>query len=346
MQLPPFCYMTEITSSIFLFKRIMLFHLTVVLLMYGCVFGASLYEECFYITGGIGILQNPPFWSHLFSTTFSIPALLLTIQRVSKVVEKSSDQKLKTITINQLRINRFKSFLFKALLLTVLFAVANNIVMAFSYDVKIYDSPSYPLVFCMYSLMRIYIYCSYLLMISGIIAVIVSYFNGLQISKIEFLPFHHDKLGGFREYYKAVDYPVYIVHLIIVVICVANYIGWGGFTIVSTTLSIISLVLVTLIAALVNIMFYFVISSKKKTETIRLIDHQTSLYKMIINKQYQQVKNALGDIVKEIEATNELLKLINNRSNFAVVKYFINLAPIVIISLDKWGKALSVLGIK
>lgn len=328
--LPPICYFPERIRARMETRSILAIHLAIVASLYSIFFIVAFFEGTLLIDGGIGVIQNEPFFIHFVSAILSIPIVLIMAKRVSQLSNEIETAPIIVTVLDALQDSRFKNFLYWSAALVGLFAFAYNIVLSISYQIDIYDSVRHFPSFITYLPIRIYLYifCYPFIVVTPVV-VVIYLFKSLHASALRYRPFHPDGLGGLRPFLVAVDRPVYAVQSIAVLIAVMNYLGWGGLELVPTVLAMAAPVLVTLLAFLLFFLFYRALSDKKKHELHKLHQEQTALYERLSNPSQEREKG-MSDLIGEIEATERLVVLINRRRGKYWIKYFINLTPILL----------------
>jgi Gluconate 2-dehydrogenase subunit 3 len=110
-----------------------------------------------WIGGGIGVLQNPPFFGHLLITAVSIPLVIVLIVRIRRSLAETPS--VDTTFVGLIERSRAARVVYGWAVLVGLFSLAGSIVMASGYRVDIYDAATrHPATFVAYSLIRVYQY--------------------------------------------------------------------------------------------------------------------------------------------------------------------------------------------
>lgn len=326
LALPPFSYVEkELLGKI---KRIgpIRLHFLALGLLYCAFFGAAALEGALVIGGGVGVLQNPPFFIHLVSGLGSVPLVLLLIKRIERIPGNAEDEQVIQRFNALVTLSKTKNAAYAVAALVGVVALAYNINLSISYQVDIYDSLRYPLTFVAYQFVRAYLYLfAYPLVFAATPVVVFYLFRAVRKTSIRYRPFHHDDTGGLRKYFEAVDRPVYAVQSLAVMIALMNYIGWGALTFVPSVLAVAAPLVVTLMAALLFIHFKRTAAAKRQDEIEAIRGQQMAFYEMTGNLAALEGKECL-ELLERIEATERLVAAVKKEGGGGLAKYIVNLS--------------------
>lgn len=321
-------------SLLHLARRPAFAHLLVVSVLYALFSGAAWLEEAAFIRGGIGFIQNPPFFAHLVAGSLSIPLVLLICRRVARLGVEPDGRAVLRRARRELRTSRLKRTALCTTSLAGLFCLANNLVLSFGYEVKIYDSPSFPATFIIYSLIRAYYYLwAYPLLFSVVPVLTLTVFKALRRSAVRYEPFHWDGMGGLKRYFSAVDSPIYALQSVTVLIALMNYWGWGGMYPVPSALAVGAPIVIALLALALFLAFRLATKAKRLSEIQSLRQHQSSLFVLV--RDSSDLKGSdYSALVEKIEVLDRIIDRIQLGSSErkSMVKYGLN----VVVALSPY----------
>lgn len=328
LRLPPFSYLHGAYQRWLARRNIIALHFLILGVLYGLFAVAVSIEHTIFISGGIGILQNPPFFVHLLCCACSVPLISIFAARIIALSKTEEEVAVINFFLSLMRKNKIKNALFGLAFIVGLFALAYTVLLSASYRIKIYDSTAYPLTFSTYLLVRTYAYLfCYPLVFASAPVITYHLFRGLKKTSVPYRPFHYDEMGGLRKYFVAVDRPVYAVQSFAVLIALVNYFGWGGMKLVPVILTIAAPIIVTLLAVFLFVHFRKVLAFKKREEIEIICQQRMELYFTARNLASLDSKVCL-ELLQRIEAAERLIESIRKDNRNDLKKYFFNIASL------------------
>lgn len=316
-------------------RGILSIHFLILALLYVVFFLAAAIERTFLIRGGIGVLENPPFLSHLVGGAVSVCLPYVIANRTAGLATTHEDREVITLFTGMISRSKTKLALFYSGSMIGLFALAYTVSMSLQPKVNIYDAVTHPLSFSSYFLIRCYEYLvCYPFMLAGGFVLVHYLFRALRSTNIPFRPFHFDESGGFRKYYLAVDRPVYVIQSLTVLVAVMNYIGWGGLLRVPMILAIAAPSVVTAFALLLLYSFNRVVELKKREEIRQIRQQEMTLYPAAKDLASLGAKESL-EFVERLEAMERLVAMVKKGKQGGWQKYLLNGGLVIVTQLAK-----------
>ena len=158
--------------------------------------------------------------------------------------------------------------------------------------------------------------------VAGTLPIIL--FRSIRSANIPYLPFELDGIGGLRKYLNVYDTPIFAIQSLSVLVALANYFGWGGFTAVSTSISVGVPIFIGILAIVLYVNFFRLVKLQRTDELQRLVRKQTALYNEIMSISNTSKRNP-KEITDELEASLRISKLVRHSSSYQWIKYIINI---------------------
>lgn len=300
-------------------------HFIIVGGLYSIVLLAAAIEGTLLISGGIGILQNPPFLAHLIGGVLSAFLPYIISKRIINIAVSPEDEKIVLVFMANLRAGKAKQVFFNLAFLVGVVSLAYTVSMSLTPHIKIFDAITYPITFTAYFLLRVYLYLvCYPLMIAGSITLVYYLFGALRTDVAEYSPFHYDEAGGLRKYFLAVDRPVYTIQSLAVLVALMNYLGWRGLQKVPVMLALAVPVIATLFAFFLLYRFYSMLSFKRRREIQAIRTQEMLLYPGPKTFASLPPRECL-ELLERIAALERLIETIKKARPRGWQKYLFNL---------------------